>query len=93
LIAASSDPVERLRLRPVLKEAEQRERLQRGTAEFNRLEEEFVKYAAPYSKRLGLTFSDWRSEGVPPSVLRRSGLQGKAANGHGTRAKSSRASV
>lgn len=39
------------------------------------LEAEFVRVAAAYSGRKGLTREAWRRVGVPPSVLRRAGVQ------------------
>lgn len=38
------------------------------------LEESFVKVAASYSSRQGISYAAWREVGVPPSVLKRAGL-------------------
>ena len=38
------------------------------------LEEEFVRSAAAYGSRRGLTYAAWREAGVPPAVLRRAGI-------------------
>jgi hypothetical protein len=38
------------------------------------LEEAFVKAAAGYSQRKGISYSAWRQVGVPPSVLARASI-------------------
>ena len=38
------------------------------------VEEAFVKAAASYSRRQGISYSSWRDVGVPASVLRRAGI-------------------
>jgi hypothetical protein len=38
------------------------------------LEDAFVKVAASYSKRQGISWASWREVGVPASVLTRAGL-------------------
>jgi hypothetical protein len=72
-IDASSDPVERIKLRPALREAQEREAA--GTEEdMAALEKAFVTHVASYSQRFGLTYGDWRMEGVAPAVLKAAGL-------------------
>ncbi len=77
-IDATTDPVERLKLRPVLRDALARE----GTTtneNFEEIEESFVKHVGGYSQRFGLTYADWREEGVAAAVLKRAGLSRAAA--------------
>lgn len=38
------------------------------------LEDAFVDAAAAYGSRRGISYSAWRSAGVPPAVLRRAGI-------------------
>jgi hypothetical protein len=38
------------------------------------LEKEFVKAAAPYSERKGISYSAWREVGVPAAVLDKAGI-------------------
>ncbi len=38
------------------------------------LEEAFIKAAAPYSERKGLTYSAWRAAGVSAAVLKKAGI-------------------
>jgi DNA polymerase/3'-5' exonuclease PolX len=72
-IDATEDPVERLKLRPLLRAAQERESTT-SEQDMETLEEAFVKVAGSYSQRHGLTYSDWRTEGVPASVLKRAGI-------------------
>lgn len=39
------------------------------------LEAEFVKVAAEYSDRKGITYSAWREAGVPAAVLKQAGIK------------------
>jgi hypothetical protein len=72
-IDATTDPVERLKLRPALRQAMLREALT-SEADMADLEEAFVKVAGSYSQRHGLTYADWRTEGVSAAVLKRAGV-------------------
>ena len=38
------------------------------------IEAAFVKVAAAYSDRQGISYSSWREVGVPASVLKRAGI-------------------
>lgn len=42
--------------------------------DLSELEDAFVKAAPSYSERKGLSFSAWRSVGVPSAVLRKAGI-------------------
>ena len=70
-LAAATDPIERLRLRPLLREA-----LEVESENSIGLTAQFIKICANYSERLGLTYADWREEGVPAAVLKEAGLRG-----------------
>jgi hypothetical protein len=72
-IDATNDPVERLKLRPLLRAAQERENTT-SDQDMETLEEAFVKVAGSYSQRHGLTYADWRTEGVSASVLKRAGI-------------------
>jgi hypothetical protein len=72
-IDATEDPVERLKLRPLLRAALERESTT-SDQDMETLEEAFVKIAGSYSLRHGLTYSDWRTEGVSAAVLKRAGI-------------------
>lgn len=39
------------------------------------LEEEFVKIAKEYADRRGISYTAWRELGVPPQVMKRTGIQ------------------
>lgn len=72
-IDATNDPVERLKLRPLLRNAQLREVLT-SESDMEVLEESFVKHAGSYSQRHGLVYADWRTEGVPASTLKKAGI-------------------
>jgi hypothetical protein len=44
------------------------------TVDLTALENDFVKAAAPYSQRRGISYAAWRTLGVPPGVLKRAGI-------------------
>jgi hypothetical protein len=72
-IMEATDPMERLALRPQLRAALEAESGE--TVDMEVLTAEFVKVLASYSERTGLTYADWREEGVPPAVLKSAGLK------------------
>ncbi|HMC51211.1 MAG TPA: hypothetical protein VKI64_00510 [Acidimicrobiales bacterium] len=43
-------------------------------ADPSELEDEFVKVAAGYGSRKGISYAAWRGAGVPPNVLKRAGV-------------------
>jgi hypothetical protein len=45
------------------------------------LEEDFVKAAAEYSTRKGISYAAWRELGVEPAVLKRAGIK-RSDSGH-----------
>jgi hypothetical protein len=47
--------------------------------ELARCEEEFVRVAAAFGQRKGITYQAWREMGIPPAVLRRAGIRSGAA--------------
>ena len=71
-LAAATDPIERLRLRPLLRAALEAESEDPRDAQ---TVADFIKIAAAYSERLGITYGDWREEGVPPAVLKEAGIK------------------
>jgi hypothetical protein len=73
MIDATTDPVERIRLRPTLRAAQEREAAG-SEQDMAVLEEAFIKHVGSYSQRFGLTYGDWRMEGVPPQVLKAAGI-------------------
>ncbi len=71
---AGSDPLARLQL------AQERIDLQRelatksATIDLSRVEDEFVKVAAEYGRRKGISYAAWREAGVDAAVLKRAGI-------------------
>ncbi len=39
------------------------------------LEKGFIRFAASYSERKGITYAAWREAGVPPAVLAKAGIK------------------
>jgi hypothetical protein len=72
-IMNATDPMERLRLRPLLRAALEEESVE--TIDMETLQADFVKVLAAYSERTGLTYADWREEGVPAAVLKEAGMK------------------
>lgn len=72
----TTDPVERLKLRAALREAVARES-QTTAVDLDGLEKAFLGVVVGYSAKHGLSYADWRAEGVPPAVLKAAGLSNK----------------
>jgi len=73
-----TDPVERIKLRAILREALARESRAQGV-DMDILEKKFLEVAASYSAKHNLSYADWRAEGVPPAVLKAAGIDRKGA--------------
>jgi hypothetical protein len=67
-----------LKLRANLREVMLREALN-SPIDMEELEKNFITYAKSYSDRNGLTYADWRLEGVEPAVLKAAGITRGAA--------------
>ena len=70
----SADPLKRLHL--VQERLDLQNALEASSAgeDFAELEEQFVKVAASYGERKGISYTAWRELGVPPAVLSRAGI-------------------
>jgi hypothetical protein len=69
-LVEATDPIERLKLRPLLREAQAEE-----SSDNSSLVRAFIEHCASYSERHGLIYADWREEGVPASVLKEAGVK------------------
>ncbi len=72
-LSTATDPLTRLQLHA------EAERLEHELGDFEEvdaaeIEQEFVRVAADYSKRKGISYNAWRNLGVPASVLREAGV-------------------
>lgn len=68
-------PVDRLHLIQERLDLEAELGAMEGTGvDMGALEDAFVDAAAAYGSRRGISYSAWRSAGVPPAVLRRAGI-------------------
>ena len=71
---ASADPLKRLQL--IQERLDLTTELESFDAQvdLSGLEEEFVKAAAGYSSRKGISYAAWRELGVEPAVLKKAGI-------------------
>jgi uncharacterized protein YicC (UPF0701 family) len=72
---ASADPLKRVHL--VQERADLQDALDATSSnvDIGQLEKAFVKAAAPYSERKGITYATWREVGVPAAVLEKAGIR------------------
>lgn len=68
----ATDPVERVLLRARVRQAVARES---NRPDYTTVEADFIKYVLPFSERLGITWGDWRAEGVSVDVLLQAGFK------------------
>src|ERR687898_213673 len=66
---ASADPLKRLHLAQERLDLRAALAASESKVDLEKLEKEFVKSAAPYSERKGISYSAWRELGVPAPVL------------------------
>ena len=71
---ASADPLKRLHLAQERLDLKAALAASESKVDLDKLEKEFVKSAAPYSQRKGISYSAWRELGVPAPVLERAGI-------------------
>jgi hypothetical protein len=71
---ASADPLKRVHL--VQERADLQDALDAtaSNVDIGQLEKAFVRAAAPYSERKGITYATWREVGVPAAVLEKAGI-------------------
>ena len=71
---ASADPLKRLQL--IQERLDLKTELEHANTkvDLTGLEEEFVRAAAAYSARKGISYAAWRELGVEPAVLKRAGV-------------------
>lgn len=73
-IARESDPLRRVELTQQRLDAEQQLEEVQQAADLDQLEKEFVDVVKSYSERKNISYSAWREQGVPASVLRDAGI-------------------
>jgi hypothetical protein len=72
---ASADPLKRVHLVQERSDLQQALETSASNVDVDELESDFVKAAAPYSERKGITYSTWREVGVPAAVLEKAGIK------------------
>jgi hypothetical protein len=70
----TADPLKRLHLVQEKMDLEKQLEADESQVDMSALEDDFVRAAAPYSARKGISFSAWRELGVPAQVLNRAGI-------------------
>ena len=75
---ATADPLKRLHLVQERFDLETALEASESKVDLNQLEKDFVKSAAPYSERKGISYSAWRELGVPAAVLEKAGISRRA---------------
>jgi hypothetical protein len=73
-IASEENPLKRVDLVQTKLDAERALREMGQQQDASGLEDGFVKYAATYSERKGISYSAWRAAGVPAAVLKKAGI-------------------
>jgi hypothetical protein len=71
---APADPLQRLHLLQQKRDVETRLRAPEGGNDLTELEALFVKVAADYGSRKGISYATWRESDVPAEVLKRAGI-------------------
>ncbi len=74
-IRTTTDPLARVELIQARLDAQTALDRMTATVDMDALEEGFVRYAASYSERKGISWSAWREIGVPASVLAAAGIK------------------
>jgi len=74
-IRATTDPLARVELIQARLDAQTAYDQMTAVVDMEALEEGFVRNAASYSQRKGITWSAWREVGVPASVLAAAGIK------------------
>lgn len=69
-----ADPLTQLNLRQEREDLKAELASKQARSDLSELEDEFVKYAAAYSARKGISYGVWRSSGVPAAALKRAGI-------------------
>jgi hypothetical protein len=70
----TADPVTELRLVQLRRDLNTELEGMSSNVDLKAIEDAFVKVAATYSERQGISWASWREVGVPASVLTRAGL-------------------
>jgi hypothetical protein len=71
---ATADPLKRVHLVQERSDLQDALESSESSVDLAQLEKDFVKSAAPYSERKGITYATWREVGVPAAVLEKAGI-------------------
>lgn len=70
----AADPLKRLQLVQERMDLERQLESAHDKVDLSKLEKEFIKAAAGYSKRKGISYAAWRELGVPAATLKAAGI-------------------
>lgn len=73
-LASESNPLKRLELTQQKMNLASALEATTGESDEGRLREEFIKVAAAYGRRQGISYKAWRAVGVPANVLQQAGI-------------------
>ncbi|HEX6418343.1 MAG TPA: hypothetical protein VFZ77_07595 [Acidimicrobiales bacterium] len=76
---ATADPLRRVLLVQERSDLQQALHASGPSVDMGELERDFVKAAAPYSEKKGISYATWREVGVPASVLTKAGIKRSSA--------------
>lgn len=71
---ATADPLKKVHLLQERSDLQEALDATGSNVDLDQLEKDFVRSAAPYSERKGITYSTWREVGVPAPVLEKAGI-------------------
>lgn len=71
---AGADPLKKVHLLQERADLQEALDASESNVDVDQLEEDFIKSAAPYSERKGITYATWREVGVPAAVLEKAGI-------------------
>jgi hypothetical protein len=70
----TADPLKRVHLLQERSDLQETLDATESKVDLDQLEKDFIRSAAPYSERKGITYATWREVGVPASVLEKAGI-------------------
>lgn len=70
----SADPLKRVHLLQERSDLQETLDATESKVDLDKLEKDFIRSAAPYSERKGITYATWREVGVPAAVLEKAGI-------------------
>lgn len=70
----TADPLKKVHLLQERSDLQEALDATQSKVDLDQLEKDFIRSAAPYSERKGITYATWREVGVPAPVLEKAGI-------------------